>query len=56
MLAQVNSMKIYIKTKKHKNMKDIQLFINESLIGESQINKKLNYKNKITKKFVKHLV
>ena len=47
-------MKIYIKTKKkHKNMKDIKHFINESLIDESQINEKLNYKNKITKKICK---
>ena len=34
-------------------MKDIKHFINESLIGENQINEKLNYKNKITKKICK---
>ena len=34
-------------------MKDIKHFINESLIGENQINEKLNYKSKITKKICK---
>ena len=33
MLDQVNSMKIYIKTKKHKNIKDINQFINEAKSG-----------------------